>query len=1096
MRSKGKSFDVMAELLNTDHDHRPEIILLQETNLNKSNINDLKLPEGWYAASNADPKGYMKGTAILVWKDLMPDSRELPIILDWSDNEMDILAIEAKGTIFVTVYMHVGSACESRLHQKLLSKLLDIPGLDDFEQQVVIAGDFNYPHLHASLCEHMDVLKMTQVCDGSNTFISNHGSESKLDWIFSRLVPATNFRIDTRDIDHHILRVKLHLIHEEEEKGTRLNYNKWREMKQEERDAFHQDLETATKTSQNIDVFYGKLQEIAMKHLGPKASTKPKILKEYLHQSVRQARKTYKKRLCQFRRDGSDVNRSLMKEAKKDLRYKLRCQYRKSNRRMGHAVDSGFADIIKVFIQKREPGHHQRRLLENPEEMVAFWRHVFHDDDALQQYVHDLISQEEAPNDEDRPRTMKFTADEIELAIKKLKNKSPADDDLRLPLLKNCSQETLQHLARLFNILGASMRVPLWMKSGIGRVIYKKGPRSDPSNYRIILLAPLLGKLYDKLLELKMRAHPFMKTCEAQYGFLENRRPEDAVFIANCIRDGQKRKKGYMILAFMDLKKAFDEVNHKKLLQVLRNQGAPEDFLNLLEPMLTCRKMELCGESIHIMKGTPQGCPISPILFVYFINPLLKRLQEECQGLPFSDNLFYTCLAFADDLTLIPADNRELAKMLKICQEWANEYGMSFNISKSKIMICEGKASPDDVLDLPMDLETVDEYKYLGVMLYGKPRHGGNPRNIQILNEARMWAATTRIKHALRSDYSLPLRKQVEMIKTFILSQAMYPAPVCVLDYKSIDIFINRQLRQVTGMKEYDCSMTFLRNELGVISSRFEAYKRALNFLWHLLNKTSFKDELNSMTGPEPYERLIKIAEEIGLDVNEARALTKGKWRSKVKKAVLTEAQAYMTEEADERKLPPPQDQCKAQPYVRLGGGVAKHGLRYRWSLWKDAYLQWRNEEKKIANSDYSSSDEESDPADSSSSEDEDADAIEICSNCKKKHSQASTAINELIHCFKACDNKSLLRTRKRTLRALGEEMTKKPYKRIPKLSLEVFPSLQWKHQTRETTKKVLILLYKLRREAETNAENRQRGCRITMVTNDVLHSLPKPKPK
>ena len=248
------------------------------------------------------------------------------------------------------------------------------------------------------------------------------------------------------------------------------------------------------------------------------------------------------------------------------------------------------------------------------------------------------------------------------------------------------------------------------------------------------------------------------------------------------------------------------------------------------------------------------------------------------------------------------------------------------------------------------------------------------------------------------------------------------------------------------------------------------------------------------MIGPEPYERLIKIAEEVGLDVNEAQTLTKGKWRNKVKKAVLTEAQAYMTEEAEERKLPPPQDQCKTQSYIRLGGGVAKHRLRYRWSLWKDVYLQWRNEKKKTANPADSSSNEEDDTADSSSSDEED-DIMEICSNCKKKHSQTSSVVNELVHCFKACDNNvSLKRARKRTLRALGKEMTKKPYKKVPKLSLKAFPSLQWKHQSKEVTRKVLIMLYKMRKEAEMNAENRRPGCRITAVTHNVLQSLPRPR--
>ena len=372
-----------------------------------------------------------------------------------------------------------------------------------------------------------------------------------------------------------------------------------------------------------------------------------------------------------------------------------------------------------------------------------------------------------------------------------MKNKTPADDDLRLSLLQSCSRKTHDQLARLYNVLGTSMNVPLWMKSGIGRVIHKKGPRSDPSNYRIILLAPLLGKLYDKLLELKLkqlREHDFVEVWEEQYGFTDKRQTYDPIFIINSIRDGRKKEKAYMALAFMDLKKAFDTVNHKKLLEVLQAQGAPISFLKLLGPMLTHRTMDLCDEMIDIMKGTPQGCPISPLLFLFFINPLLKRLREECKGLPLTDNRFYTCLAFADDLTLLPADNRELAKMLTICQEWAEKHGMSFNVPKSKIMICEGKPCEDDISldEMPMQLEIVDEFKYLGVFLYGKPARGGATKRIQKLDKSRLWAAISKIGHALSPDYDLPIIKQIEALKTFVLNQALYPAPVCILQSQGV----------------------------------------------------------------------------------------------------------------------------------------------------------------------------------------------------------------------------------------------------------------------------------------------------------------------
>lgn len=69
------------------------------------------------------------------------------------------------------------------------------------------------------------------------------------------------------------------------------------------------------------------------------------------------------------------------------------------------------------------------------------------------------------------------------------------------------------------------MSAPLWAKSGIGRVIHKKRSKAVSGNYRIILLAPFLGKLYDKLLELKLghlKQSGVMEIWEEQYGFLKD----------------------------------------------------------------------------------------------------------------------------------------------------------------------------------------------------------------------------------------------------------------------------------------------------------------------------------------------------------------------------------------------------------------------------------------------------------------------------------------------------------------------------------------------------------------------------------------------
>lgn len=1047
----------------------------------------------------------MKGAAILIHCSLMPIRNDLHVIKNVSNKNLDIIAVRAEGILFINVYLHASSATTNprdEMHDVLMEKLLEIEGFITPSQPVILGGDFNYPKLAESLKRHMQAVGLTQACDDNYTFKRVEKDDvvyqSKLDWLFTRNVPTFNYQVDVKETDHDIIRTSFKIPQEGRSKARKYNYGRGRKMEEEERERFNLEIETAATAAKNISDFYQKLQEIVERYLGHQASSKPHALFEYMKQEVKRASKKLLQLVRMYRAadEGSENKRELKKqvqEARRNRNRAVRSTVRQRRRQIGQRVDLGLGKIIKEYIHSRKGGelHHQAGLLENPREMIDFWRAVFHDEQALHNHIDKMLAG--AEDDDEEPDagvwkrnggTMKITAEDVEQAIAEMKNKTPAEDDIRLHLFQSCSLKTLEQLARLYTVMGESMKVPLWMKGGIGRVIHKSGARSNPSNYRIILLAPLLGKIYDKILDMKLKKlqeHEYVeKIWEEQYGFMAGRQTHDPVFIVNSIRDGRKREKAYMVLAFMDLKKAFDSVSHRKLLQVLSDQGAPDDFLNMLAPLLDCRHMELCGEKVVFMKGTPQGSPISPLLFLFFINPLLKRLREECVGLPFTDKLYYTSLAFADDLVLIPNDNRELAKMLRICKEWADEYGMSFNIEKSKLMVCEG--NPDemdiDVKQLPMELELVDEFKYLGVMIYGKPK-AGRPRQNQPIRKDKMWAAVYRVRFALKPHYDIPLLKQIELINTYVLSQVMYPTPVSALDYKPIDIFINQQLRKITGL-DSRCSITMLRNELGLLDCKSDANKRSLVFLWHLMNETSFKHALGELRGSGPYMRLINLAKVMGIDPIKTQILSKEEWKGVVNRAIRSKAQQEKFKAAKTKGVPPPDDQLQPRRYVKMGGGLAKYGVQFRWNTHQKEY-------QKLKESRMGERQEEE-------KEEENLLVPEApCNQCGCKHGQGSTSVEDLARCRKACDNRRIRRKRRRALCAVGEEILGRPCKRVPKCATSIFPSLEWKNQSKETTRQVLSLLKDLLKETKRNASVRSRVNRLVAVTSNVFQSLPRP---
>ena len=89
--------------------------------------------------------------------------------------------------------------------------------------------------------------------------------------------------------------------------------------------------------------------------------------------------------------------------------------------------------------------------------------------------------------------------------------------------------------------------------------------------------------------------------------------------------------------------------------------------------------------SFVITNGVRQGSVLSPILFNVYFDELLHRLQQNDIGCHIG-TIFTEALFYADDLLLLCPTTRGLQKMITICSEFATEYDVTFNPSKTACM--------------------------------------------------------------------------------------------------------------------------------------------------------------------------------------------------------------------------------------------------------------------------------------------------------------------------------------------------------------------------------------------------------------------------
>ena len=204
---------------------------------------------------------------------------------------------------------------------------------------------------------------------------------------------------------------------------------------------------------------------------------------------------------------------------------------------------------------------------------------------------------------------------------------------------------------------------------------------------------------------------------DSQFGFREGRDiTQAAVKLTTTIIEAY-HEKAYVSCFFLDLRKAFDTVDHAVLLKKLHILGFREGINQYLDSYLTGRNQyvqvgDYKSDILTVTKGVPQGSILGPLLFCLYINDIVDFVDAEV-------------VLFADDAAFIVCGlslQQLYAKIRKLFSD-LNKYlkanKLVPNLSKSKLMYFNSRPKPDlEAFTFDTEIiEWVDEYRYLGLML-------------------------------------------------------------------------------------------------------------------------------------------------------------------------------------------------------------------------------------------------------------------------------------------------------------------------------------------------------------------------------------------
>ena len=121
-------------------------------------------------------------------------------------------------------------------------------------------------------------------------------------------------------------------------------------------------------------------------------------------------------------------------------------------------------------------------------------------------------------------------------------------------------------------------------------------------------------------------------------------------------------------------------------------------------------------QSFWTEKGVRQGFPLSPMLFILFIENIEEYLRKRQEGGIKIGNKRVYALAYADELVIIAETKEEMERLIKYLNKYFQDKELEVNAEKSKIMVfCKGKSRMKGEWKWKgKEIEEVIEFKYLG----------------------------------------------------------------------------------------------------------------------------------------------------------------------------------------------------------------------------------------------------------------------------------------------------------------------------------------------------------------------------------------------
>lgn len=270
-------------------------------------------------------------------------------------------------------------------------------------------------------------------------------------------------------------------------------------------------------------------------------------------------------------------------------------------------------------------------------------------------------------------------------------NHSVGTDGIPVVLLKSVADVICKPLCHVLNgCMEAGVFPHVW-KTAIIHPIYKKGQKQELQNYRPIAILSNLSKIFERILSNRLmgflKRHNILTT--NQNAYISNRNTERGIFqlISDVI--GSLNASKSVAGVFLDLSRAFDSIDHRRLYSKLTDIGIRGGTLDLLMSYLNNRKQLVqmrdmkglmhTSDVAAVTGGVPQGSILGPLLFIVYVNNLPLNVSRPI--VLYADDTSVVCSGDGTEDLVATIKN----SMIEL-KDWFDFNHLKLNIDKTELI--------------------------------------------------------------------------------------------------------------------------------------------------------------------------------------------------------------------------------------------------------------------------------------------------------------------------------------------------------------------------------------------------------------------------